>query len=77
MKEALDPAKGALIELDAANPSLTTAPTKVGLLYTLHEGTTLDGMRPGAAKVGDGAPSTPTITVKGGKSGFYLIGVSK
>ncbi|MGN0876845.1 MAG: chitobiase/beta-hexosaminidase C-terminal domain-containing protein [Kiritimatiellia bacterium] len=77
VKEALDPAKGAVIDLDAANPSLTTAPTKVGLLYTLHEGTTLGGMRPGAAKVGDGASWTPAITVKGGKSGFYTIGVSK
>jgi len=77
VKEALDPAKGAEIELNAESPSLTTSETKPGLTYTLHEGATLQGMNPGDSKVGDGQPWTPNITVKGGTSGFYSIGVTK
>ena len=30
-----------------------------------------------ACKVGDGQPWTPTVTVKGGTSGFYTIKVGK
>ena len=77
VKEALDPKKGAVIKLDSENPVLTTAATKPGLTYTLHEGAQLKGMAPGATKTGDGLPWTPAITVKGGKSGFYSIHVTK
>jgi len=77
VKEALDPGKGAEIVLNAESPSLTTSVTKPGLTYTLHEGTTLEGMNPGDSKLGDGQPWTPNITVKGGTRGFYSIGVTK
>lgn len=77
VKETLDPTKGAVIKLDAADPSLTTPPTKPGLVYTLCEGAQLSNMANGASKVGDGQPWTPAITVKGGKSGFYSIRVTK
>jgi len=77
VKEALDPDKGAEIVLNAESPSLTTSETKPGLTYTLHEGATLQGMNPGDSKVGDGQPWTPSITIKGGTSGFYSIGVTK
>ena len=36
-----------------------------------------EGMTLKATKVGDGTAWTPTITVKGGASGFYSIGVQK
>ena len=77
VKEAMDVEKGAKIMLDAAHPSLTTPNTRVGLLYQLREGETLGGMKDGASKVGDGQPWSPTITVKGGNSAFYSIGVGK
>jgi len=77
VKEALDPAKGAEIVLNAEAPSLTTAETKPGLTYTLHEGATPGGMNPGDSKLGDGKPWTPNITIKGGASGFYSIGVTR
>jgi len=77
VREALDPDKGAEIVLNAESPSLTTSETKPGLTYTLHEGATLKGMSPGDSKVGDGQPWTPNISVKGGTSGFYSIGVTK
>ena len=79
-QEVLDSSKGATVKLgDPSNPSLTTAPTRKGLVYTLREGATLDALRNGAPKttVGDGQPWTPTLTVKGGASGFYTIRVSK
>ena len=75
--EALDPAKGASFSVSGNNPSLTTAATKPGLTYTLREGATLKTMANGATKQGDGQPWTPTITVKGGSSGFYTIKVDK
>lgn len=78
--EVLDTTKGARIELNAAAPSLTTTPTKKGLVYRLKEGATLGEMAAdadGDSKVGDGAPWTPKVTVKGGASGFYSIRVSK
>ena len=65
------------IVLDAANPSLTTPNTRVGLFYQLREGATLGGMSNGDSTIGDGNPWTPTITVKGGNSAFYSIGVGK
>ncbi len=77
VKEAMDPKKGAKFELRASEPSLTTAPTKPGLTYTLREGTELNTMQDGASKAGDGNAWSPAITVKGGKSGFYTIRVSK
>ena len=77
VKEAMDPKKGAKIVLDAANPSLTTPNTRKGLIYQLHEGVTLGGMKDGDSKVGDGQPWSPKITVKGGNSAFYSIGVGK
>ena len=76
-QEVLDPTKGAVIELNAANPVLTTPNAREGLFYQLHEGTTLDNMVNGDSKIGDGKPWTPKITVKGGNSGFYSIGVGK
>ena len=77
-KEALDPVKGAVIELsDTAAPSLTTSATRPGLTYILREGSTLNGMEDGSTKVGDGQAWSPTITVKGGNSGFYSIKVEK
>ena len=60
-----------------AAPVLTTAATRPGLTYTLREGATLKTMGSGATKQGDGKPWTPTITVKGGESGFYTITVEK
>ena len=77
VKEAMDTAKGAKIELNAADPKLTTAPTRAGLFYQLREGEALGGMKDGDGKVGDGQPWSPKITVKGGNSAFYSIGVGK
>ena len=77
VKEAMDPAKGAKIVLDAANPSLTTPNTRVGLFYQLREGTTLEGMANGDSTIGDGNPWKPEIKVKGGNAAFYSIGVGK
>lgn len=75
-KEILDTAKGAKINLTAANPSITTANTKPGLRYQLYEGTSLGVLgRSGDPKEGDGEAWTPTLTVKGGPSGFYSIHV--
>ena len=77
VKEAIDSAKGAEIDLKASNPSIKTAPTRPGLTYTFSEGTTIEGMTQKAEKQGDGEPWKPTISVKGGASGFYSIGVGK
>ena len=75
--EALDPKKGASFTMVGTTPTLTTSATKPGLTYTLREGATLKTMADGATKQGDGQPWTPTITVKGGPSGFYTIKVGK
>ena len=75
--EALDPKKGASFSVSGDNPTLTTSATKPGLTYTLREGATLKTMAKGAVKLGDGHPWTPTLTVKGGSSGFYTIKVEK
>ena len=77
VKETMDPAKGAEIELNSMNPTLITPNTRKGLFYQLREGATLDGMKDGDSKVGDGLPWSPEITVKGGNSAFYSIGVGK
>ena len=77
VKETLDPSKDAVIELDAANPQLITAPTRKGLTYTLFEGHKLESLSKGDSKLGDGDPWKPTITVSGGDAAFYSIGVSK
>lgn len=77
VKETMDVEKGAEIELNAANPKLTTAPTREGLFYQLREGETLDGMKDGDSTIGNGQPWTPKITVKDGDSAFYSIGVGK
>lgn len=77
VKAALDVSKGAKIMLDAASPSLATSPTVPGLIYTLREGRSLQSMSDGATKMGDGNAWKPTITIKGGSSGFYTIKVSK
>ena len=77
VKETMDPAKGAEIKLNAANPTLITPNTRKGLFYQLREGETLDGMKAGDSKVGDGEPWKPEIKVKGGNSAFYSIGVGK
>lgn len=77
VKEVMDPAKGAVIRMDAASPFLTTPNTRKGLFYQLREGETLDGMKNGDSTIGDGKPWSPEITVKGGNSAFYSIGVGK
>ena len=77
VKEAMDVGKGAKIELNAANPSLTTPNTRVGLFYQLREGTTIEGMANGDSTIGDGNPWSPEIKIKGGNSAFYSIGVGK
>ena len=78
VKEALDTAKGATVSLgNTESPTLTTAETKPGLVYTLLEGATLEDMKNGDSKLGDGTKWTPTITVKGGTSAFYTIKVEK
>ena len=77
VKEILDPSKDAVIELNAANPKLITAPTRNGLTYTLYEGQKLKSLSKGVSKLGDGNSWTPTITVLGGDAGFYSIDVSK
>ena len=77
VKEALDPSKDAVIELNAANPQLITAPTRKGLTYTLYEGRKLESLSKGDSKLGDGDPWKPTITVSGGDAAFYSIDVSK
>ena len=73
----LDPEKGAELELTPDDPLIKTAQTRPGLTYTFYEGTTLEGMTLKATKVGDGNAWTPEITVKGGKSGFYSVHVTK
>ena len=77
VKETLDPSKDAVIELNAANPRLTTAPTRMGLTYTLYEGHELKSLSKGDSKLGDGDSWTPTITVSGGNAAFYSIDVTK
>ena len=76
--EPLDVTKGAKIDLSSpARPSLTTVPTRPGLVYTLREGRMLRGMVDGDSTIGDGAAWTPRITVKGAPRGFYSIRVDK
>ena len=77
VNETMDVEKGAEIELNAADPKLTTPKTRVGLFYQLREGVTIEGMEDGDSKIGDGQPWTPEIKVKGGNSAFYSIGVGK
>lgn len=82
VKETLDVERGAVIDLcsgsqGTASPTITTAPTRVGLFYQLREGETLEGMKDGDSTVGNGEPWTPEIKVKGGNSAFYSIGVGK
>ena len=77
-REPLDAEKGAVVDLgNPSEPTLKTAPTKPGLVYTLREGATLNAMADGDSTVGDGQPWTPAVTVKGGANGFYTIRVSK
>jgi len=77
VREVFDADKGADVKLDASNPSITTSPTHPGLTYTFSEGTSLEGLTQKLQKAGDGNPWTPEITVKGGRSGFYSIRVTK
>ena len=80
-KEPLDAAKGAKVDFSSPDaPSLTTAPTREGLIYRLKEGATLEAMAAdtaGDTKIGDGTSWTPTLSVTGGTSGFYTIQVTK
>ena len=80
-KEPLDADKGAVIDFSSPDsPSLTTAPTREGLVYRLKEGATLEAMAAdttGETKIGDGTSWTPTLSVTGGASGFYTIQVTK
>ena len=77
VKEVLDEASGAEIDLKPSAPSIKTAPTRLGLTYTFSEGTVLEVLTQKAQKQGDGNPWTLPVTVKGGVSGFYSIGVGK
>ena len=77
VKEVMDVDKGAVIELNAENPTLTTPNTRRGLFYQLREGETFGEMRNGDSTIGDGNPWTPEIKVKGGNSAFYTIRVGK
>jgi len=77
VEAALDVEQGAVIELNPEEPVLTTSETVPGLTYTLMEGSSLEAMRAGDRKVGDGTKWTPNVTVKGGSSGFYTIKVEK
>ena len=77
VEAALDVEQGAVIELNPEEPVLTTSETVPGLTYTLMEGSSLESMRSGDRKVGDGTKWTPNVTVKGGSSGFYTIKVEK
>jgi len=76
----LTPESGAIFNPSATNP-ITTANTIKGLTYTLHESTTVDGLRSDSAKrytkVGDGDPWTPEVSTERGDSGFYTLSVSK
>ena len=74
--EVLNPAVSDdnVIELDPDCPFLRTV-TRPGLVYLLREGFLLDAMCDGDSTVGDGTPWEPSITVKGGTSGFYSIRV--
>ena len=80
-KEPLNAEKGAKVDFSSPNnPSLTTAPTREGLVYRLKEGATLEEMAAdttGVTKVGDGNAWTPTLSVTGVASGFYTIEVGK
>ena len=71
-QEVLSAASGASFKMVGGKPSLTTAPTKPGLVYTVREGTTLGTFVDGASTVGNGAPWAPPLTAKG-TSGFYTI----
>jgi len=77
VREVLDEANGAVVDLTPSMPSLITVPTRPGLTYTFSEGTMLKGMTQKAQKVGDGKAWAPEISVKGGTSAFYSIGVRK
>lgn len=80
VKDAMDTTRKdnpAEITLNAENPTIKTSPTKPGLTYTFSEGATLEDLTLKSTKVGDGSAWTPTITIKGGTSGFYSIGVTK
>ncbi len=77
VSEIIDEEAGAVIKLNADNPEITTAPTRVGLTYVFCEGTSVDNMIQTSQKTGDGTPWSPSVTVKGGSSGFYSIGVVK
>ena len=69
--------KGAVINLNVSNPVMITPNTRAGLIYRLREGRSLDGMSDGDRVIGNGRPWSPEITVKGGESAFYSIGVVK
>ncbi len=73
-QEILLAAEGASFTMDNGSPCLVTAPTKPGLVYTVHEGPTLDAMVDGASTVGDGLPWIPSLTAWR-DGGFYTIRV--
>lgn len=77
VRETLSLEKGAEITLSPKEPVLKTAATRKGLIYQLYEGTSLNGLKAGDSKTGDGEAWTPKIKVKGGTSGFYTIRVTK
>ena len=79
VKGALNPANGAVVCLNASAPVITTAVTIPGFTYTFREGTTMESLGADATPVtysGDGGKWTLPITVMGGDSAFYSLGVS-
>lgn len=77
IKEVLSPAAGAVINLKPDAPSIITAPTRLGLTYTLYEGRALNSMQKGASTPGTGNAWQPTLSVTGGTRAFYYITVTK
>ena len=77
LSEVLNPdVDGTIIDLkDTDNPVLRTV-TRKGLFYQLYEGRGLDTMTGGDSTIGNGELWTPEISVKGGNSAFYRIGVA-
>ena len=59
------------------DPSKVTIEVAPEVQSLIAHGATRKTMSDGATKQGDGQPWTPTITVKGGSSGFYTIKVDK
>ena len=78
VNEIFDTAKGAKVSLDPSNPSLSVV-TREGLLYSFREGATIKAEEADepVTHVGDGKTWDLPISVKGGSSASYGVGVEK